>query len=114
MIAGLRDQRKSGGDSDLLERQAAEVALLHQARLTPVELLEPGKRFIDLGDLYRSADRDYDRAYEMYQRARERLPRDETAYRRLSDICRRRGRPEEAIEWADRWRKVNAERRPTG
>lgn len=97
-----------------LARLLPERSLERRAHLERAVELQPDyQAFIDLGDLYRSADRDYERAYQMYRRAQERLPRDATAYRRLSDICRRRGRPEEAIEWANQWRAVNAQRKPT-
>ncbi|MGC9943029.1 MAG: tetratricopeptide repeat protein [Verrucomicrobiota bacterium] len=63
---------------------------------------------LSIGDFYRSHRKDFLRAYESYRRAQEQSPRDETAYRRLNDICRRLGRPDEAAEWSDRWRRTKA------
>jgi len=63
---------------------------------------------VALGDFYRSHRKDFTRAYESYRRAQEQSPRDETAYRRLNDICRRLGRPEEATEWSERWKEAKA------
>jgi tetratricopeptide (TPR) repeat protein len=63
---------------------------------------------VALGDFYRSHRKDFTRAYESYRRAQEQSPRDETAYRRLNDICRRLGRPAEAAEWSERWKEAKA------
>jgi len=63
---------------------------------------------VALGDFHRSHRKDFTRAYETYRRAQEQSPRDETAYSRLNDICRRLGRPDEAAEWSERWRQAKA------
>ena len=82
------------------------------------ELLErsvaanPGTlNLVALGDHYRSIAKDLDRAYSMYKQAQDHSPRDQTAYLRLSDICRRVGRSEEAKEWARRWQEAYSRKR---
>ena len=93
------------GLADVLEEGADErLAVLERAAcLQPNYLV-----LVALGDFYRSHRKDFSRAYETYRRAQEQSPRDETAYRRLNDICRRLGRPDEAAEWSERWRQAKA------
>lgn len=66
---------------------------------------------VALGDYCRSQLGDHQRAYDLYRRAQEHAPRDQTAYLRLNDICRRMGRPDEAEEWGRRWRDAKHRKR---
>ena len=93
------------GLAEILPDGAAErlSVLERAAALQPNYLV-----LVALGDFYRTPRKDFARAYETYRRAQEQSPKDETAYRRLNDICRRLGRPDEAAEWSERWRKVKA------
>jgi tetratricopeptide (TPR) repeat protein len=95
-LRGLADVLPDDTDErlSLLERAAA---------LQPNYLV-----LVALGDFYRTHRKDFSRAYETYLRAQEQSPRDETAYRRLNDICRRLGRQDEATAWSERWREVKA------
>jgi tetratricopeptide (TPR) repeat protein len=95
-LRGLAEVLPDGADERLAVLERAAV------------LQSNGLVLIALGDFYRSHRKDFSRAYEMYRRAREQSPRDETAYRRLGDICRRLGRPDEAAEWSERWRQAKA------
>ena len=61
---------------------------------------------LDLGDFYRTYRKNFSLAYDLYRRAQEQNSRDETAYRRLNDICRRLGRADEAGEWSAHWAQV--------
>ena len=58
----------------------------------------------------RKIAKDLERAYYTYLKAQEAHPEDVTAYRRLSDICRRTGRADEAKAWSVRWTEVNRKR----
>jgi tetratricopeptide (TPR) repeat protein len=93
------------GLAEVLPENAGErLSILERAAaLQPNYLV-----LVALGDFYRSHRKDFSRAYETYRRAQEQSPRDETAYRRLNDICRRLGRPDEAAEWNKRWREAKA------
>lgn len=83
--------------------------------LTRVSQLQPrAATFVAIGDYYRSILKAPAKAYEQYALACEKAPRDETGYRRIADVCRRLGRPEEADAWCDKWRAVNASRRRVG
>ncbi|MCC9645026.1 hypothetical protein LOC71_22340 [Rhodopirellula sp. JC740] len=94
----------------LPEKSEERLALLESA----VEL-QPGTLvLIDLGDFYRTHRKDYQRAYELYCKAQNHAPRDETAYRRLNDICRRLERPEEAKDWSERWKEAKKSKRNVG
>jgi tetratricopeptide (TPR) repeat protein len=88
--------KKSAERLEILERATA-------LRPDPVLLA-------DLGDYYRNGARDFERAYWTYLRAQEAHPEDETAYRRLNDVCRRMGRADEAKAWSARWKEVNRKR----
>jgi tetratricopeptide (TPR) repeat protein len=82
---------------ELLERSVAE---------------QPGTlNLVALGDYYRSNLADLERAYLLYRQAQQHAPRDQTAYLRLNDICRRRGRDEEAKEWSARWQEAKSHKR---
>src|SRR5262245_12527595 len=92
--------------------------LLSQSSDERRELLErsvagqPGTlNLVALGDYYRSTVKDLERAYALYKQAQEHSPRDQTAYLRLNDICRRMGRPEEAKEWTRRWQEAYSRKR---
>jgi len=90
---GLAERLPNGSDErrDLLERAVAT---------------QPGTlNLVALGDYYRTRLRDYERAYELYKRAQEHNARDQTAYLRLGDICRRLGRQDEANNWKARWKE---------
>ena len=77
--------------------------------------IQPGTlTLIDFGDCCRSQRKDYNRAYELYCRAQKHAPRDETAYRRLNDICRRLDRHEEAKQWSERWKGIKSTKRNVG
>ena len=65
----------------------------------------------DLGDYYRSVKKDLASAYDCYSRAVADRPRDETAYKKLRDLCRRMKRTDEAKEWSSRWKEVNEKRK---
>jgi tetratricopeptide (TPR) repeat protein len=93
------------GLADVLPENTEErlTILERAATLQPNSLV-----LVALGDCYRSQRKDFARAYETYRRAQEHSPKDETAYRRLNDICRRLGKPEEAAEWSARWRQAKA------
>jgi tetratricopeptide (TPR) repeat protein len=65
---------------------------------------------VELGDHYRSIAKDLERAYATYLRAQQAFPKDQTAYRRLSELCRRSGKIEEAKLWNTRWKEVDATR----
>jgi tetratricopeptide (TPR) repeat protein len=80
--------KKSSERVEVLERAVA---------LRPDPLL-----LADLGDYYRSVAKDLERAYRAYLKAQEAHPEDATAYRRLSDVCRRMGRADEAEAWSAR------------
>ena len=99
------------GLSELLPDKSEE-------RLEYLELaakLQPGTlTLIDLGDFYRTHRKDYNRAYDVYCRAQKHAPRDETAYRRLNDICRRLDRADEAKEWSERWKQAKKQKRIVG
>ena len=82
-------------------------ALLEQC----VEMQAGTLNLIALGDYYRTHCKDYERAYAMYGRAQQHAPRDQTAYLRLNDICRRLGRPDEAKEWSRRWQQAKQSKR---
>ncbi len=69
---------------------------------------------IDLGDFYRSVQKNYDRAYETYKNAQSHAPKDQTAYLRLDDLCRRMGRDDEAKEWSGRWKEAKARKKRFG
>jgi tetratricopeptide (TPR) repeat protein len=82
---------------DLLERSVAT---------------QPGTlNLVALGDYYRSVAKDPDRAYALYQQAQSHAPRDQTAYLRLNDICRKMGHPDEAKDWSRRWKEVSDRKR---
>jgi len=73
---------------------------------------QPGTlNLVALGDYYRSTAKDLGRAYSLYKQAQEHSPRDQTAYLRLSELCRRMGRAEEAKEWTHRWREAYSRKR---
>jgi tetratricopeptide (TPR) repeat protein len=95
-LRGLAEVLPEGADERL-------AVLERAAGLQPNYLV-----LIALGDFYRSHRKEFSRAYEAYCRAQEQSPKDETAYRRLGDICRRLGRPDEAAEWSERWRQAKA------
>ncbi len=69
---------------------------------------------IEIGDYYRSVRCDLAMAYEHYKRAQECRPRDKTVYQKLSDVCRRLGRTEEAGNWTAMWREVDKTRKKVG
>ena len=99
------------GLADILPEKSDErLALLERA----VELHPGTLVLIDLGDFYRTHRKDYHRAYELYCQAQKHAPRDETAYRRLNDICRRLERPDEAKEWSVRWKHTKNIKRNVG
>lgn len=82
---------------ELLERSAAA---------------QPGTiNLLALGDYCRSNLKNLERAYELYRQAQQHAPRDQTAYLRLNDICRRMGRSEEANEWSERWQETKSRKR---
>lgn len=93
--------------AELLPQKSSErrSALERAAALRPDVLV-----LVDLGDYYRSVVKDLGLAHETYRRAVEATPKDETAYRRLSELCRRMGRAEEAKEWSLRWKEVDETR----
>jgi tetratricopeptide (TPR) repeat protein len=73
---------------------------------------QPGTlNLVALGDYYRSTVKNLERAYALYKQAQEHSPRDQTAYLRLSDICRRMGRPDEAKDWTRRWQEAYSRKR---
>jgi tetratricopeptide (TPR) repeat protein len=73
---------------------------------------QPGTlNLVALGDYYRSNLKDLERAYMLYRQAQEHAPRDQTAYLRLNDICRRMSRPEEAKLWSVRWQEAKSRKR---
>jgi tetratricopeptide (TPR) repeat protein len=82
---------------DLLERSVAA---------------QPGTlNLVALGDYFRSTVKDLERAYSLYKQAQEHSPRDQTAYLRLSDICHRMSRSEEAKDWTRRWQEAYSRKR---
>lgn len=85
---------------------AERASLLERA----AELRDDDLLLVELGDHYRSVAKDLDRAHAMYLRAQQAFPKDQTAYRRLSDVCRRAGKTEEARLWSARWKEVDAAR----
>ena len=94
-LKGLADtlSEKSEERCELLERAVAK---------------QPGALIlVDLGDFYRTYRKDFHRAYELYRQAQEHAPKDKTAYQRLSNMCRRLGRPDEAKQWAEKWREMS-------
>jgi len=92
LLSDSSDERR-----ELLERSAAVM---------------PGTlNLVALGDYYRSRLKDFDRAYTLYRQAVEHAPRDQTAYLRLNDVCRRLERPEEAKEWSSRWKEAKSRKR---
>jgi tetratricopeptide (TPR) repeat protein len=103
-LALRADSRHFGalrGLSEVLPDGADErLAVLEQAASIQPNYLV----LVALGDFYRTHRKDFAQAYDAYRRAQESSPRDETAYRRLGDICRRLGRPDEAAEWSNRWK----------
>jgi len=103
--ADPRNIKSLRGLADILPEKSVE-------RIEFLELavqLQPGTVIlIELGDFYRTNRKDYNRAYETYRRAQEHAPRDETAYRRLMDICRKLGKPGEANEWSERWKQAKS------
>jgi tetratricopeptide (TPR) repeat protein len=77
--------------------------------------IQPGTiTLIDLGDHYRSVQKDFERAYSLYCQAQQFAPKDQTAYLRLNDICRRLDRPDEAKEWSQKWKDIKDTRRVVG
>lgn len=94
----------------LPEKSRERLELLERAAAVPPD----GIVLIDLGDYYRSVLKDNERAYATYRRAQEVQPRDQTAYIRLNEVCRRMGRNDEAKDWSSRWREVNKTRRNVG
>jgi tetratricopeptide (TPR) repeat protein len=76
-----------------------------------VEVQAGTLNLIALGDYYRTHRKDYGRAYDLYERAQQHAPRDQTAYLRLNDICRRLGWPDEAKEWGRRWQQAKQTKR---
>ncbi len=77
--------------------------------------IQPGTiTLIDLGDYYRSVQKDFERAYSLYCQAQQFAPKDQTAYLRLNDICRRLDRPDEAKEWSQKWKDIKDTRRVFG
>jgi len=73
-----------------------------------------GFNLIALGDVYRTQLKDFVRAYSLYRQAQECTPRDKTPYSKLSALCRRMGRTEEAKEWLRRWKAEYASHRNVG
>lgn len=106
-----RHLRSLRGMSDVLPDKSDE-------RLAVLELaaeVGPGTiTLIDLGDFYRTHRKDYESAYRIYRRAQSHAPRDETAYRRLNDICRRLERPDEAKDWSARWAEAKSKKHNVG
>lgn len=99
------------GLADILpEKSDDRLVLLERA----VDLQPGTLALINLGDFYRTQCKDYNRAYELYVQAQKHAPRDETAYRRLNDICRRLERSDEAKEWSDRWKHAKNTKRNVG
>jgi tetratricopeptide (TPR) repeat protein len=96
------------GLAEVLPQAADERLLILQraARVQPNYMV-----LIYLGDFYRTHRKDFSRAYDAYRRAQEHNPLAQDAYRRLNDICRRLGRPEEAAEWSARWKQAR-QRKP--
>jgi len=97
-MCGLAGFLPEGSDEqfELLERAAAK---------------QPGLLILtDLGDLYRSK-KNFERAYDLYCQAVKHKPKDQTAYKKLNDLCRRMGNPDEVKEWSQRWRDIKGTRR---
>jgi len=96
------------GLARVLPDQADERLFLLEraASLSPSYMI-----LLDLGGFHRTHRKDFPLAYDMYRRAQEQNPRDETAYRRLNDICRRLGRADEAEVWSARWTQVKTTKR---
>jgi tetratricopeptide (TPR) repeat protein len=84
----------------LPEASSERCQLLERAAALRPDLLV----LLALGDYYRSVVKDNARAYEVYARAQQSHPRDQTAYLKLNELCRRMGRPDEAKAWSTRWK----------
>ena len=77
--------------------------------------VQPGTiPLIDLGDYFRSIEKNLERAYSLYCQAHQLEPKDGTAYQHLNDICRRLGRPDEARDWSQKWRDAKDGRSNVG
>jgi len=60
---------------------------------------------LELGDALRSFRNDYEAAYAAYRQAHELDPRDRGTYTKLADVCKKLGRPDEALQWRAQWQQ---------
>lgn len=106
--ADPENARALSGLSELLPDSCDErLELLERS----VRVLPTTLNLVALGDYYRSQLRDFEHAHSLYKQAQEHAPRDQMAYSRLSNLCRRMGRPEEAKEWTQRWQEAYTRKR---
>jgi tetratricopeptide (TPR) repeat protein len=111
LVADPRDPKALWGLSELLPAPSEERREL----LERLVAAQPGTlNLIALGDYFRMHAKNLERAYDLYCQAQQHTPRDQTAYGRLADVCRRLGRCEEAREWSERWKEARSRKQCVG
>lgn len=107
-------ERALAADPDCISALVALAKILPEKAPGRRELLEHAVSaqptylaLLALGDYYRSIDRDFAKACEVYAAAQRIMPGNKDAYQKLVDVCKKLGDSEGEARWKAE-RKINA------